>query len=76
MSGSGSTVFGLFQERSEALAARDRLSESGYRVILTESLSRRECARYSRPVAIRRRSASAEAYADRTESTNPATKVD
>ena len=50
MSGSGSTVFGLFQQRTEALAARDRLSVAGGRVILTESLGRGEYARQSRPV--------------------------
>jgi hypothetical protein len=57
MSGSGSTVFGLFQQRTEALAARDRLSVAGGRVILTESLGRGEYARQSRPVASRRRTA-------------------
>ena len=51
MSGSGSTVFGLFQRHPEALAARDRLSGSGCRVILTESLSRSRHARHNRPVA-------------------------
>lgn len=61
MSGSGSTVFGLFKERSEALVAHGRLSGSGFRVILTESLSRGEYARQSRPVARRRRRATAEA---------------
>ena len=76
MSGSGSTVFGLFQQRPEALAACDRLSESGYRVILTESLSRREYARYSRPVGIRRRSDAAQAYEDRTATTIAAPNVD
>ena len=55
MSGSGSTVFGLFQQRPEALAASGRLSESGYQVILTESLSRGEYARQCRPVARRGR---------------------
>lgn len=51
MSGSGSTVFGLFQKRAEALAAVERLSGSGWRVLLTESLGRGEYARRSRPVA-------------------------
>ena len=50
MSVSGSTVFGLFQKRAEALAAVDRLSGSGWRVLLTESLGRGEYARRSRPV--------------------------
>ena len=49
MSGSGSAVFGLFQKRADALAAVDRLSGSGWRVLLTESLDRGEYARRSRP---------------------------
>ncbi len=53
MTGSGSTVFGLFQKRADALAAVDGLSGSGWRVILTESLDRGEYARRSRP-ALRR----------------------
>jgi 4-diphosphocytidyl-2-C-methyl-D-erythritol kinase len=53
MSGSGSTVFGLFQKRSEALAAVERLSGSGWRVLLTESLGRGDYARRSRPVRVR-----------------------
>jgi len=56
MSGSGSTVFGLFQKRREALGAVDRLAGSGWRVLLTESLGRGEYARRSRPT-IRRRAA-------------------
>lgn len=56
MSGSGSAVFGLFQKRADALAAVDRLSGSGWRVLLTESLDRGEYARRSRPV-LRRRAA-------------------
>jgi 4-diphosphocytidyl-2-C-methyl-D-erythritol kinase len=48
MSGSGSTVFGLFQRRQEAVAAVDRLSGAGWRVLLTESLGRGEYARRSR----------------------------
>ena len=39
MSGSGSTVFGLFQKRRDASLAVERLCPgSGWRVILTESL--------------------------------------
>jgi 4-diphosphocytidyl-2-C-methyl-D-erythritol kinase len=53
MSGSGSTVFGLFQKRREALAAVDRLAGSGWRVLLTESLDRGEYGRRSRPVVRR-----------------------
>jgi 4-diphosphocytidyl-2-C-methyl-D-erythritol kinase len=54
MTGSGSTVFGLFPQRAEAVAACDQLSTSAYRVILTESLSRCEYARRSRPVGSRK----------------------
>jgi 4-diphosphocytidyl-2-C-methyl-D-erythritol kinase len=53
MSGSGSTVFGLFQKRSEAQQAVQRLSASGWRVLLTESLGRGEYGRRSRPTATR-----------------------
>jgi 4-diphosphocytidyl-2-C-methyl-D-erythritol kinase len=53
MSGSGSAVFGLFQNHREALTAVDRLSGSGWRVLLTESLGRGEYARRSRPIRIR-----------------------
>jgi 4-diphosphocytidyl-2-C-methyl-D-erythritol kinase len=49
MSGSGSTVFGLFQKRRDAVLAVERLSGSGWRVILTESLDRGEYSRRSRP---------------------------
>ncbi|HET9362053.1 MAG TPA: 4-(cytidine 5'-diphospho)-2-C-methyl-D-erythritol kinase [Vicinamibacterales bacterium] len=52
MSGSGATVFGLFQKRSEAASAVARLSASGWGVILTESLSRGEYARRSQPVQV------------------------
>ena len=54
MTGSGSAVFGLFQKRREAIAALGRLSGSGWRVLLTESLGRVDFARRSRPVPIRR----------------------
>ena len=49
MSGSGSAVFGLFQKRSDALAAGSRLDGSGWRVLLSESLGRGEFARLSKP---------------------------
>jgi len=49
MSGSGSTVFGLFQKQRDAAAALERLSGSGWRALLTESLGRGEYARRSRP---------------------------
>jgi 4-diphosphocytidyl-2-C-methyl-D-erythritol kinase len=52
MSGSGSTVFGLFQKRSDAAVAVERLSGSGWRVILTESLGRGEYSRRSRPLTL------------------------
>ena len=53
MSGSGSTVFGLFQNRADAVAAVERLSHSGWRALLTESLGRGDYARRSRPRARR-----------------------
>jgi 4-diphosphocytidyl-2-C-methyl-D-erythritol kinase len=55
MSGSGSTVFGLFQKRKDAVLAVERLSGSGWRVILTESLGRGEYSRRSRPGTLPRR---------------------
>jgi 4-diphosphocytidyl-2-C-methyl-D-erythritol kinase len=48
MSGSGSTVFGLFQQRRDALLAVERLAGSGWRVLLTESLGRGEYEHRSR----------------------------
>jgi 4-diphosphocytidyl-2-C-methyl-D-erythritol kinase len=53
MSGSGSAVFGLFQKGRDALAAVHKLSGSGWRVLITESLGRGEYARRSRPVVRR-----------------------
>jgi 4-diphosphocytidyl-2-C-methyl-D-erythritol kinase len=53
MSGSGSTVFGLFQKQKDAVAAVGRLAGTGWRVILTESLGRGEYARSSRPRVLR-----------------------
>jgi 4-diphosphocytidyl-2-C-methyl-D-erythritol kinase len=53
MSGSGSTVFGLFQRRPDAVRAVERLSSSGWRVVLTESLGRGEHGRRSRPAGAR-----------------------
>lgn len=55
MSGSGSTVFGLFQRRRDAEAAAARLSESPWQVLVTESLDRGKYGRRSRPVFLRRR---------------------
>ncbi len=54
MSGSGSTVFGLFQRRAEAQQAVTALSGSGWRPILTQSLGRPEFSRRARPVVLRR----------------------
>ena len=45
MTGSGSTVFGLFQRRREAESAVSQLSGGTWRVILTESLDRGAYAR-------------------------------
>ena len=53
MSGSGSTVFGLFQRRTDAVSAVTRLSGAGWRVILTESLDRGSYTRSQRPRAVR-----------------------
>jgi 4-diphosphocytidyl-2-C-methyl-D-erythritol kinase len=52
MSGSGSTVFGLFQKRRDATAAVERLTGSGWRVLLTESLDRGAYARRAKPRTI------------------------
>jgi 4-diphosphocytidyl-2C-methyl-D-erythritol kinase len=49
MTGSGSTVFGLFQRQRDATAAVDRLSGGSWRVLLTESLDRGTYARRIRP---------------------------
>jgi 4-diphosphocytidyl-2-C-methyl-D-erythritol kinase len=49
MSGSGSTVFGLFQRRKDAVNAVGRLSGAGWRVVLTESLDRGAYMRSQRP---------------------------
>ena len=54
MSGSGSTVFGLFQKKREATTAVERLAGSGWRVLLTESLGRGDYARRSRPIPLGR----------------------
>jgi 4-diphosphocytidyl-2-C-methyl-D-erythritol kinase len=50
MSGSGSAVFGLFQRQRDARTAVDRLSGSGWRVLLTESLDRGAYAVRARPL--------------------------
>ncbi len=53
MSGSGSAVFGLFQRRSDAVAASETLGGSGWSAVLTESLGRGKYARSARPTTIR-----------------------
>jgi 4-diphosphocytidyl-2-C-methyl-D-erythritol kinase len=53
MTGSGSTVFGLFQRRGDAVAAVETLSGSGWRALATESLGRDDYARRARPRALR-----------------------
>jgi 4-diphosphocytidyl-2-C-methyl-D-erythritol kinase len=50
MSGSGSAVFGLFQQQRDATAAVARLSGAGWRVLLTESLDRGAYSRQARPI--------------------------
>jgi len=49
MTGSGSTVFGLFQRRRDATAAVGRLAGGAWRALLTESLDRGSYARRIRP---------------------------
>jgi len=49
MSGSGSTVFGLFQKRRDAQNAVNHLKGAGWRVLLTESLGRGDYARLAAP---------------------------
>jgi 4-diphosphocytidyl-2-C-methyl-D-erythritol kinase len=63
MSGSGSTVFGLFQRRPDAVRAVERLSSSGWRVVLTESLGRGEHVRRSRPAVAKTQRAESRARA-------------
>ena len=53
MTGSGSTVFGLFQRRRDAVAAVEALSGSGWRALATESLGRDDYARRARPRPLR-----------------------
>jgi 4-diphosphocytidyl-2-C-methyl-D-erythritol kinase len=53
MSGSGSTVFGLFQRRKDAVTAVTRLSGAGWRVMLTESLDRGAYTRSQKPRPVR-----------------------
>jgi 4-diphosphocytidyl-2-C-methyl-D-erythritol kinase len=50
MSGSGSAVFGLFRSRPSAVRAIPLLSDGGFKVFLTRTLSRSEYERRARPV--------------------------
>ena len=52
MSGSGSTVFGLFRERAAAAAAWKGLRKAGWQAILTRTVGREEYARALRPRAV------------------------
>jgi 4-diphosphocytidyl-2-C-methyl-D-erythritol kinase len=53
MSGSGSAVFGLFQQKTDAARSLEKLGGLGWRATLTESLGRGEYARRSRPTSVR-----------------------
>ena len=53
MSGSGSTVFGLFQNHGDALTAVKDLFDSGWQALLTEALSRAAYTRLFQPQALR-----------------------
>ena len=53
MSGSGSTVFGLFQNHGDALTAVKDLADSGWQVLLTESLPQAAYARLFQPQVFR-----------------------
>ncbi len=53
MSGSGSTVFGLFQRRIDAQQAIAAVEGTGWRPILAPSLGRPEFGRRARPVLLR-----------------------
>jgi 4-diphosphocytidyl-2-C-methyl-D-erythritol kinase len=56
MSGSGSSVFGLFRSQSAAARAVTIVARGGGRALLTRTLSRAEYERRARPVATRSRS--------------------
>jgi 4-diphosphocytidyl-2-C-methyl-D-erythritol kinase len=55
MSGSGSTLFGLFEDRMEAREAALRLSRPGLRTIVTATANRAQFLRLSRPSKYRPR---------------------
>jgi 4-diphosphocytidyl-2-C-methyl-D-erythritol kinase len=50
MSGSGSTVFGLFQRKGDAVRALPGLASSGWNALVTQSLGRSEYERSTRPL--------------------------
>lgn len=52
MSGSGSSVFGLFSSQTAAAAARRRLRCGGWRTWLTRTIGSSECARLAAPARI------------------------
>ena len=52
LSGSGSTVYGLFETRRQARLAADRVARSDWRVILTRTLGRVLWQRRSQPVRV------------------------
>ncbi|MBI2834500.1 MAG: 4-(cytidine 5'-diphospho)-2-C-methyl-D-erythritol kinase [Acidobacteria bacterium] len=55
MSGSGSAVFGLFDSPAAARAAAPVLARSGWRAVVTRTMSRDRYARRARPVLLRAR---------------------
>ncbi len=52
MSGSGSSVFGLFSTRAAAVVARRRVRRRGWRTWLTRTISNAECRRLAAPARI------------------------
>jgi 4-diphosphocytidyl-2-C-methyl-D-erythritol kinase len=53
MSGSGSAVFGLFEDRAGAASAADRLAGGGWRIVVTDVLDRHAYTRRTRPAGVR-----------------------
>ncbi len=47
LSGSGSTLYGLFRTASDAVKAAGRLRRQGFRAVATSTLTRRQCGRRS-----------------------------
>jgi 4-diphosphocytidyl-2-C-methyl-D-erythritol kinase len=52
MSGSGSTIFGLFESRQRAQAAAARIAGAKVRAVVTRTLDRREYVRLSAATAL------------------------